>query len=388
MKSKAVVFIGMAFPEGIIRHFALLGVELYKNRGDIDFYYASIVQGRDKGAWEIVDAGIPKNSIIEAATFDELVEKSVGLSKDYGKVVIHIGGGWYQTKHFVRARQRMDKMLRARLSFVGTTHSYRHDSLLRIPMSAFQYVLYRLFYKKIVFQCQYAADHFVGGNDLIQRGIGTVVPLGCELFGKSEKDVPSSVAERSGLAEDLLDDSLFKFVYLAAFRPGKMHVWLVHALAPVLRSHAEVRVLYCGAGERSVIDATMAAIREEGLERQILVPGLIQRRDVPWLLWHCQCAVVPSRSETFGHNFLEPMFAGLPVLGTPVGIGRDIIKDGETGYTFTLDNPKILQAHVVELLSERDKTAAMGENARQLVKKDFTHEAVAKKLMGVYKAIF
>ena len=37
----------------------------------------------------------------------------------------------------------------------------------------------------IVFQCQYAADRFVGGNHLIKIGKGAIVPLGCEEFEKA-----------------------------------------------------------------------------------------------------------------------------------------------------------------------------------------------------------
>ena len=42
-KSNAVVFLGMTYPYGAIRHFALLGCELFKaSQDDADFYFASI----------------------------------------------------------------------------------------------------------------------------------------------------------------------------------------------------------------------------------------------------------------------------------------------------------------------------------------------------------
>lgn len=383
-KSNAVVFLAMTYPWGGVRHFALLGNEIYKNKNrDFDFYVASISQEPDRGFWNTVRAEVPANEIIETQTFPELVSRMLKLVERYDRVVIHTGGGWGQTKHFIRALRQLDKKSANRIILIGTTHSYRHDSWMRIPMSAFQYVLYRLFYRIIVFQCQYAADRFVGGNDLIRRGKGVVVPLGCEPFPEKTDEPPQVIVEM-GLDRLLLDNRLFKFVYLAAFRPGKMHVWLVQAIAPVLRKHPEARVLFCGTGGPSVIQATEEAIAQEGLQNQIILTGQIPRDEVPWLLQHSNCALVPSRSETFGHNFLEPMFAGIPVIGTPVGIGRDVIIQGETGQFFNLCEPSSLANAANKMVEHPAETIRMGQKAKAEVENRFRHADVAQQLVRVY----
>lgn len=387
-KSDAVVFIGMVYPWGGIRHFALLGCELYKARSSsVDFYYAAITREADKGCWQLVRGVVSEDYIIEEPNFALLVDHIVGLLKDYHHLIVHTGGGWGQTKYFIKALRHLHKNERCRIHLIATTHSYRHDSALRVPMSAFQWVLYHLYYDKVVFQCQYAADRFVGGKSLLRDGKGVVVPLGCEPFGELASEVPAGIAPKKTLLALLQSDRLFKFVYLAGFRPGKMHGWLVRALAPVLKRHPAVRVLFCGTGDQSVIDDTVAVIRSEGLSDQILLAGQIARNEVPWLLAHCDCAVVPSRAETFGHNFLEPMFAGLPVLGTRVGIGRDIIKDGETGYVFELGGPFSLRTAAEKLLSDVSAVRKMGKRAKALVENDFTHAAVSRQLVKVYSDI-
>ena len=387
-KSSAIVFIGMTYPNGAIRHFALLGCELYKVCNvDFDFYFASIAREPDPGSWDIVQKEIPHDNLIKAETFEELVNRCVELAKRYEHVVIHTGGGWGQTKHFVKAQKNMGKMLATRIMLVATTHSYRNDSILRIPMSTFQYVLYRLYYRKVVFQCKYAAERFVGGNDLIRRGQGVVIPLGCEPFDDVPTQMPEGIREDPVLGRILNDTSLFKFVYLAAFRPGKMHVWLVHAIAPVLKQYPKALLLLCGGGAEKVRSSVIKAIASESLEGQVLLTGQIARDEVPWLLSSADCAIVPSRSETFGHNFLEPMFAGLPVLGTPVGIGRDIIRDGETGYIFDLVNVGRFREKVIKLLRDQELASKLGANARRLVCKAFTHSEVARKLLCTYRSI-
>ena len=384
-KSNAVVFLGMVYPGGGIRHLTLLGCELFKAcSADIDFHYASITREADSGCWRLVRSVVPEDLIIEETNFNSLVKRIVDLRKDYSHVIVHTGGGWGQTKHFMRAIGHLHRSERRRIHLVATTHAFRIDSSLRIPMSIFQYILYCRYYDKVVFQCQYAADRFVGGNRLIKKGKGVVIPLGCEPFGEPADEAPPGIAAQEKLLEVLQDDKKFKFVYLAGFRPGKMHVWLVRALAPVLKRHPSTYVLFCGTGDQAVMEATKTKIRLEGLSDKIMLTGQVARNEVPWLLAHCDCAVVPSRAETFGHNFLEPMFAGLPVLGTRVGIGRDIIKDGETGYGFSLTRPASVQSAAERLLLDVAIVHEMGRRARRLVENDFTHAAVAKRLLQVY----
>lgn len=385
-KSNAVVFLGMVYPWGGIRHLALLGCELFRACSpDMDFYYAAISREADKGSWQLARDVVPGDFVIEETDFVSLVAHIIDLLKNYSQLIVHTGGGWGQTKHFICAMSRLPHDERHRIHLVATTHAFRIDSVLRIPMSIFQYVLYCRYYDKIVFQCQYAADRFVGGNRLIKSGKGVVIPLGCEPFAELLDGVPSGLAAKSSLLALLQDENQFKFVYLAGFRPGKMHVWLVRALVPVLKRHPLTHVLFCGTGDQAVIDAVETTIRSEGLSDQVLLTGQIARNEVPWVLAHCDCAVVPSRAETFGHNFLEPMFAGLPILGTRVGIGRDLIKDGETGYGFDLANPSSVQNAAEKLLSDVATVREMGKTARMLVEHDFTHMAVAHRLSQMYR---
>lgn len=250
-------------------------------------------------------------------------------------------------------------------------------------MSLFQTALYLRYYDMVVFQCRHTKKRFWGARLLSVFGKTTTIPLGCESFDFTSS-IPTGISQMHELLEALQNEDLFKFIYLAAFRPGKMHAWLVRAIAPVLRKFPDARVLFCGKGGGPEFDETCVAIREEGVERQILLPGVVSRDEVPWLLTHCNCAVVPSCSETFGHGFLEPMFAGLPVLGTSVGIGCDIIKDYETGFVFSLKEPNALRRKVEWILQNRASAAGMGAKAMSTVLESYTHEKIAKWHVALY----
>lgn len=376
---KAIVFFGDVYPWGLITHMCWCAVESYKIcPADVDYYFASVPEEPQEGSWDLIRSVIPEERILVEKDWDTLMTHVVGLAEKYETVLVHGGGGWGYTKHYLKAKWKLPRKVAAHLRFLGTTHSYQHDNFRRIPMSIFQCILYLLFYDKIIFQCKNAAERFVGASLLFHCGKGAIVPLGVEEKPTKSEHVPEV------LESVLNDETLFKMVYLAGFRPGKKHVWLVKNLAPVLKAHPEARLLLCGEGEKWLMEKVRELIRCEGLEGQVLMPGQVPRDEVPAVLGKVQCAVVPSRAETFGHNFLEPMFFGVPVIGTRCGIGKELIRDGETGFGFSLWQAKKLRRAVEICLADRALVKRMGENARRAVATTYRHSDVAKKLMAVY----
>lgn len=386
MSSKAIVFVGCGYPMGGVLFLAHMGVAIARMAKGADFYFAAIDRATQDGYWDVVRKDIPENQILHAPAFDELAKMTVMLAEKYAKVLVHTAGGWGQTKFVCLAKRMLPAEISRRIVLVGTTHSYRNDSRWRIPMSLLQYWMYRAYYRAVVFQCQYAAKRFCGGRRLIRCGRGEIIPLGCEEFSDAALRAP--LRGLSHAVKDVLEDSsLFKFVYLAAFRPGKMHVWLISSIAKALKANPHVRLILCGTGPRSMIEEIESCIAENEISSQVLCAGLIARADIPSVLGHCSCAVVASRSETFGHNYLEPMFAGLPVIGTPVGVGAEIIKNGETGYLFSHGDEKSFQAAVERVIRHPKLAAEMGKNARRLVTHGYRHEDVAIRHVDLYQRI-
>src|SRR5690606_25362947 len=76
--------------------------------------------------------------------------------------------------------------------------------------------------------------------------------------------------------------------------------------------------------------------------------------------------VFPSQwYETFGLVIAEAYATGLPVVATRLGSAAALVRDGETGYLFTPDDPTDLGMKVRELISRPDLRAAMGSAARR-----------------------
>lgn len=74
--------------------------------------------------------------------------------------------------------------------------------------------------------------------------------------------------------------------------------------------------------------------------------------------------VFPSAMETFGLVVVEAMAAGLPVVASRVGGVRDVVTEGETGYTFAVGDVAALVDGVRRTVTDRARIKAMGRAAR------------------------
>ena len=74
--------------------------------------------------------------------------------------------------------------------------------------------------------------------------------------------------------------------------------------------------------------------------------------------------VFPSAMETFGLVVVEAMAAGLPVVASRVGGVRDVVAEGQTGYTFEVSDVAAMVDGVRRIAADRGRMKAMGRAAR------------------------
>jgi glycosyltransferase involved in cell wall biosynthesis len=150
-------------------------------------------------------------------------------------------------------------------------------------------------------------------------------------------------------------------VFAGQFRPGKNQAWLIQAAAEYVRRTGDraVRVALLGDGQTRA--GCMRLARTLGIEANVDMPGLCTRAVVLDYYRKASCAVIASNSETFGHCIAEPYVLGIPVLSRPVGIARDIIRHGETGWLF--NTPTELADLLVSVLPDERRLAAVSENS-------------------------
>lgn len=386
-KKSAAILLGMLPDGSIIRHFAIFtrAMKAFADESGLDYFFGATSKMRQDDttridAWSIVHSVLQDDHILTGDTYADVIDGVRRVLESHERTVVHFQGGWRQLRYLIPLKREYG----SRMRLLAVTQAYKHDTRLRIPMSAFQCLLYTLYADKVNFQCPYSARRFVGNSLIFRQGKGVILPMWCEPYGEIPEDVPAGI-KGIGLEKVLLDKSLYTFVYLAGFRPGKKHRWLVEAIAPVLKTMPHVRILFCGSGDVNVKRDVEQTINRLGVGTQVLLPGQIPHEEVPWLLKHSGCAIIPTAAETFGHTYVEPLMAGIPVLGTRTGAGEYAIRDYETGFGFDLNAPESVRAGVRALAGNPEESLRMGERARELAERIFLTPKVVRGYCALYR---
>jgi D-inositol-3-phosphate glycosyltransferase len=92
----------------------------------------------------------------------------------------------------------------------------------------------------------------------------------------------------------------------------------------------------------------------------------------------------PSKYENFGQPLLEAGAHGLPIIATSVGVARDIVIEGETGY-LTSSDPKALSDRI-QLLQEDNLRKKMGNQIKHIIREKFDWNNIMGQYISLYNS--
>jgi len=162
--------------------------------------------------------------------------------------------------------------------------------------------------------------------------------------------------------------------------PRKRFDLLVRAAA-ILRSELPaVRVFIAGDGEER--PALERLIGELGLADTVTLLG--RRTDVIDLLAGFDVAVCCSDHEGSPISVMEYMDAARPIVATRVGGNPDLIEDGVDGLLVPPGDHVELAAAIGRLLGDRELARRLGAAARERRRREFTIEAMCRRLEALY----
>jgi len=124
-------------------------------------------------------------------------------------------------------------------------------------------------------------------------------------------------------------------------------------------------------------------IRDLQLVDCVLMTG--HREDVPDILRALNLVVIPSRHEGVPQTGLQALACQTPVVGSDVGGIPEIIREGETGRIFPVDDAAQLAIRIREALSQPEQTRLMAERGRALVEAEYGFDAMLDKLDVIYR---
>ena len=206
---------------------------------------------------------------------------------------------------------------------------------------------------------------------------------GCDLevipnFIDTERFHPE--AARRGLL--CFDSELPTVVHVSNFRPVKRVPWLVEAFAEATVD-TDARLVLIGDGPEQAAARERAAALGAGGR----VTFLGERDVLPELLASADVFALSSASESFGLSALEAMACGTPVVACDAGGVREVVTHGTTGLLSGTEDRAAFSAHLAELLSNRERAAAMGRAAREDALERFRRERVVGAYVDLYERV-
>ena len=95
----------------------------------------------------------------------------------------------------------------------------------------------------------------------------------------------------------------------------------------------------------------------------------------------------PPNQEGCSNAIMEYMACGLPVICSNSGGNRELVVEGETGFTVPPQDVNALAAKLLWLRAHPDEAQAMGTAGQQRFLEKFTVEKLVEKTLSVYKEI-
>ena len=158
------------------------------------------------------------------------------------------------------------------------------------------------------------------------------------------------------------------------------HEKQLHHIRPALEAMPDTRLVLVGDGPA-----------RESLERQfaglpVNFMGYLRGERLSKAYASADIFVFPSRLETFGLVVTEAMAAGLPVVASRVGGVADVVREGDTGYTFAVGDTAGLIDGVRSIKCDRANIRRMGALAREYAETQ-SWDAAMDELLEVYAEV-
>lgn len=161
---------------------------------------------------------------------------------------------------------------------------------------------------------------------------------------------------------------------------------LLRALDGVRKKGIPFNLLLLGDGPYK--DSLEKLVVEYGLEHHVQFLGF--KSNVEEYLRAADIYCLPSRIEGLSLALLEAMASGLVCIASAINGNKTVVKDGENGFLFEVDQYRILEEHILTLLSTLDKQASLSVqmNARKTVVDHFSLDTMTQQYLELYSQVW
>jgi glycosyltransferase involved in cell wall biosynthesis len=132
--------------------------------------------------------------------------------------------------------------------------------------------------------------------------------------------------------------------------------------------------------EREQLEALAGDSKQIELVRATTNPITLQ------IISRCLVLVHPSRCEGGPRTVIEGLAAGVPVVGSDVGLIPELIHQGENGFVVPGGNVRELEARIRELLADPELRRRMGANGYELAHTQLTERVYVERFTAMVAA--
>ncbi len=193
-----------------------------------------------------------------------------------------------------------------------------------------------------------------------------------------------------------------KILFVGHMTKAKGYCDLLRAMGPVVEKHPYAQFYFAGTlrkGERGVFFDQSTGQRiayEDPFQSQLRVKatpagghyhnlGIVVGTDMLRHLRECDIFVLPSYSEGFSRALLEAMCVGKPIVYTPVGAHREILRDGIHGLTVAPGDCQSLAKCICRLLEDRSLRDRIAYTNYERVRRDFDISMISQGLSDIFE---
>jgi glycosyltransferase involved in cell wall biosynthesis len=167
-------------------------------------------------------------------------------------------------------------------------------------------------------------------------------------------------------------------VTVGSLEPRKNQAFLLEVLAAAARRGHRHTLTVVGDGP----DRMALAARARALGVDDLVEFTGHAADPRACIRRHRLYCHGARMESFGIVLIEAMAEGLPVVAAPVGGIPEIVRPGENGELWQLDDVEGAADVLIRLLSDREHLESLGHAARASVRTRFAENRVVPRLLA------
>ncbi len=167
---------------------------------------------------------------------------------------------------------------------------------------------------------------------------------------------------------------------VAGLREMKRHAVFLDAAKKILEARPDVSFLVVGDGPlRSTLERQ---VDELGIWDSVFFLGW--QTDIPRYVALFDIGVNCSSMEGLSNAIMEYMATGIPCVVSDAGGNPELIRDGENGYTFKLDDAAALASRVLTLLNDPNKQREFAARSVSFISTRMT----MKTMIGSYERYF